>query len=84
MTSSSSQSAASAAEATPGSATALTPGAPAVEGVKRQAGRTFDRTIVATAAALNLTLLTADPAIRAARACAVEYYPFKPSRGSGR
>jgi putative MATE family efflux protein len=46
VTSSSPQSAASAAEATPGSSTALTPGAPAVESVKRQAGRTFDRTIV--------------------------------------
>jgi PIN domain nuclease of toxin-antitoxin system len=43
-------------------------------------GDPFDRTIVATAALLNLTLITADPAIRDARACAVEYYPFKPSR----
>jgi PIN domain nuclease of toxin-antitoxin system len=43
-------------------------------------GDPFDRTIVATAAVLNLTLITADPAIRAARACAVEYYPFKPAR----
>lgn len=43
-------------------------------------GDPFDRTIVATAALLNLTLITADPAIRDARACAVEYYPFKTSR----
>ena len=43
-------------------------------------GDPFDRTIVATAAALNLTLITADTAIRDAGACAVEYYPFKPSR----
>ena len=43
-------------------------------------GDPFDRTIVATAAVLNLTLITADPAIRAAAACAVEYYPFRPSR----
>ncbi len=43
-------------------------------------GDPFDRTIVATAAALNLTLITADPAIREAKMCAVEYYPFKPSR----
>jgi PIN domain nuclease of toxin-antitoxin system len=43
-------------------------------------GDPFDRTIVATAAVLNLTLITADPAIRDARACATEYYPFKPSR----
>jgi PIN domain nuclease of toxin-antitoxin system len=43
-------------------------------------GDPFDRTIVATAAALDLTLITADAAIRAARACAVEYYPFKPER----
>lgn len=40
-------------------------------------GDPFDRTIVATAAVLNLTLITADPAIRDARACVVEYYPFK-------
>jgi PIN domain nuclease of toxin-antitoxin system len=46
-------------------------------------GDPFDRTIVATAAALNLTLITADPAIRDARACAVEYYPFRPSRTGG-
>ena len=43
-------------------------------------GDPFDRTIVATAAVLNLTLITADPAIRATRVCKVEYYPFKPSR----
>jgi PIN domain nuclease of toxin-antitoxin system len=43
-------------------------------------GDPFDRTIVATAVVLSLTLVTADPAIRSARACAVEYYPFKPRR----
>ena len=43
-------------------------------------GDPFDRTIVATAALFNLKLITADPAIRDMRACAVEYYPFKPSR----
>ena len=43
-------------------------------------GDSFDRTIVATAALLNLTLITSDSAIRDTRACAVEYYPFKPSR----
>jgi PIN domain nuclease of toxin-antitoxin system len=44
------------------------------------AGDPFDRTIVSTAAVLNLTLITPDRAIRDARTCAVEYYPFKPSR----
>jgi PIN domain nuclease of toxin-antitoxin system len=43
-------------------------------------GDPFDRAIVATAAALSLKLVTADPAIRNARMCEVEYYPFKPSR----
>ena len=43
-------------------------------------GDPFDRTIVATAATLNLTLITSDAAIRDAHACAVEYYPFKPLR----
>jgi PIN domain nuclease of toxin-antitoxin system len=43
-------------------------------------GDPFDRTIVATAAALNMTLVTSDPAIRDARVCSVEFYPFKPSR----
>ena len=43
-------------------------------------GDPFDRTIVATAAVMNLTLITADPAIRDAHACSVEYYPFKASR----
>ncbi len=43
-------------------------------------GDPFDRTIVATAAALHLKLITADPVIRDAKMCAVEYYPFKPSR----
>ena len=41
-------------------------------------GDPFDRTIVATAAVLDLTLITTDPAIRDARACRVEYYPFRP------
>ena len=43
-------------------------------------GDPFDRTIVATAATRNLKLITTDPAIRDAQLCAVEYYPFKPSR----
>lgn len=43
-------------------------------------GDPFDRTIIATAAILNLTLITTDPAIRDADACAVEYYPFKRRR----
>jgi predicted nucleic acid-binding protein len=40
-------------------------------------GDPFDRAIAATAIALNLTLITADPAVRDARACADEYYPFR-------
>ena len=47
-------------------------------------GDPFDRTIVATAAALNLSLITPDTAIRNARACTVEYYPFKASRSKSR
>jgi PIN domain nuclease of toxin-antitoxin system len=43
-------------------------------------GDPFDRTILATAVAHDLTIITADPAIRDADACPVEYYPFKPSR----
>jgi PIN domain nuclease of toxin-antitoxin system len=43
-------------------------------------GDPFDRTIVATAALFNLTVITADSAIRDAHACDVEYYPFKPPR----
>ncbi len=43
-------------------------------------GDPFDRTIVATAAVLNLTLVTTDAAIRDARACKVEFYPFRPQR----
>jgi PIN domain nuclease of toxin-antitoxin system len=43
-------------------------------------GDPFDRTIVATAAILNLTLITADPAMRRVGACAVEYYRFTPGR----
>ncbi len=46
-------------------------------------GDPFDRTIVATAAALNLTLITADPTIRDAKVCATEFYRFKPSRHTG-
>ncbi len=47
-------------------------------------GDPFDRTIVATAAVLDLTLITADPTIRDARQCVVEYYPYKPSRAKSR
>lgn len=43
-------------------------------------GDPFDRTIVATAAVLGFTLVTADAAMRDARMCQVEFYPFKPSR----
>lgn len=43
-------------------------------------GDPFDRTIIATAAVLNLTLITTDPAIRDTGACAVEYYPFRRRR----
>jgi PIN domain nuclease of toxin-antitoxin system len=43
-------------------------------------GDPFDRTIIATAAVLNLTLITTDPAIRDTGACLVEYYPFKHRR----
>ena len=46
-------------------------------------GDPFDRTIVATAVVLNLTVITADSAIRDGRACAVEYYPFKSGRSGG-
>jgi PIN domain nuclease of toxin-antitoxin system len=46
-------------------------------------GDPFDRTIVATAAILNLTLITTDSAIRDAKQCAVEFYPFKPTRAKG-
>jgi PIN domain nuclease of toxin-antitoxin system len=45
-------------------------------------GDPFDRAIVATAVVLDLTLITTDPAIRDARICAVEYYPFKASRAN--
>lgn len=40
-------------------------------------GDPFDRTIIATAAVLNLTLITTDPLIRDAGECAVEYYPLQ-------
>jgi len=43
-------------------------------------GDPFDRTIVATASALDLTLITADSAMRDAKACSIEYYKFKMSR----
>jgi PIN domain nuclease of toxin-antitoxin system len=43
-------------------------------------GDPFDRTIVATAATLNLTLITTDTAIRDAKQCDVEFYDFKPAR----
>jgi PIN domain nuclease of toxin-antitoxin system len=43
-------------------------------------GDPFDRAIVATAATLNLTLVTTDSAIRDAKQCDVEFYPFKPTR----
>jgi PIN domain nuclease of toxin-antitoxin system len=43
-------------------------------------GDPFDRTIVATAFILNLTLITTDLAIRNARSCKVEYYRFRPLR----
>jgi len=43
-------------------------------------GDPFDRTIVATAATLNLTLITTDSAIRDAKQCQVEFYPFQPTR----
>jgi PIN domain nuclease of toxin-antitoxin system len=43
-------------------------------------GDPFDRVIAATAKVLNLTLITCDAAIRHARFCKVEFYPFKPSR----
>ena len=43
-------------------------------------GDPFDRTIAATAKVFELTLVTADTAIRDARFCKVEFYPFRPSR----
>jgi PIN domain nuclease of toxin-antitoxin system len=43
-------------------------------------GDPFDRTIVASAAVLGLTLVTADAALRDAGMCDVEFYSFKPSR----
>ena len=47
---------------------------------ERFPGDPFDRAIIATAAALKLTLITTDPVIRDAAACAVEYYPFSRRR----
>lgn len=43
-------------------------------------GDPFDRVIAATARVMNLTLITPDPAMRDAKFCAVEFYPFRPSR----
>ena len=43
-------------------------------------GDPFDRAICATAKVMNLTLVTCDRAIRDARFCKVEFYPFKPLR----
>jgi len=43
-------------------------------------GDPFDRVIAATTKVLGLTLITCDSAIRDARFCKVEFYPFKPSR----
>ena len=43
-------------------------------------GDPFDRAIIATAAILHLTLITTDAAIRDAKVCEVEYYPFRLSR----
>ncbi len=47
---------------------------------RRFHGDPFDRAIVATAAVLNLTLITSDTAIRDAKECEVEFYAFKPAR----
>ena len=44
-------------------------------------GDPFDRTIVATAVSLNLTLITTDTAIRDAGKCEVEFYPFRTKAG---
>lgn len=62
---------------------------PAIAARTNQLGRDFpgdpfDRTIIATAAVLDLTLVTTDPLIRDAGACAVEYYAFKPRRPARR
>jgi PIN domain nuclease of toxin-antitoxin system len=43
-------------------------------------GDPFDRTLMTTARALKLILVTADRRIRDANFCNVEFYPFKPSR----
>jgi PIN domain nuclease of toxin-antitoxin system len=43
-------------------------------------GDPFDRVIATTAKVMGLTLITCDAAIRDARFCKVEFYPFKPSR----
>jgi PIN domain nuclease of toxin-antitoxin system len=43
-------------------------------------GDPFDRVIAATARVLDLTLITPDAAIRDAKFCKIEFYPFHPSR----
>jgi PIN domain nuclease of toxin-antitoxin system len=43
-------------------------------------GDPFDRVIAAAAKVTDATLITCDVAIRDARFCKVEFYPFKPSR----
>lgn len=43
-------------------------------------GDPFDRTIAATAAIHNLTLITCGERIRDSRVCATEFYPFKPGQ----
>jgi PIN domain nuclease of toxin-antitoxin system len=47
-------------------------------------GDPFDRTIVASARILGLTLVTPDREIRDARFCRVEFYPFRPFRSKHR
>jgi PIN domain nuclease of toxin-antitoxin system len=49
--------------------------------LKNFPGDPFDRTIVATAVSLNLTLITTDTAIRDAGKCGVEFYPFRTKTG---
>ena len=43
-------------------------------------GDPFDRTIAATARIMKLTLITPDKHIRDTGFCAVQFYPFRPSR----
>jgi PIN domain nuclease of toxin-antitoxin system len=60
----------------------LTPGIASATNDLREKfpGDPFDRVIAATAKVMDLTLITCDAAIRDARFCKVEFYPFKPSR----